>query len=303
VIDVDAEVMQRSDEASLHAAEQTIAHIEAEFVGDVPNLLDSLVEHGPYAYNLATAEERKADGSVNLAIVSTRDDIQKGYIFIHDRSNVLSYVSLTEIRGEWYTFHEGIAGSSLKATGQENESYGVALFPSGSGKGITGELLGKDLFALADRRAHDRVNARREIIAHHDRYIEAFRSADIEGVLAVLSPEAKAAIRDYVDDTGSLIQLDSREAHRHYYQALFAKYEIVSVDLLRRVTQEWYVFAETRVVARLSGTTLVFNIAEWFMPGLDGLFVARIGHGTDPAPPHLPLHENLPLHPRSLDQQ
>ena len=61
--------------------------------------------------------------------------------------------------------------------------------------------------------------------------------------------------------------------------------EIVGVDLLQRVAQEWYMFAELRLVVRLraTGEAISFNTAEFFVPGKDGRFIIRVGHGTDPA--------------------
>jgi hypothetical protein len=304
VIDVDPTVLERSAQASLHAAEQTITHIEAEFEGDVPNLLNTLVENGPYAYNVMVRYENELpDGTVEVRIETTREEIHEGYIYIHDNYNVLSYLSLVELRGEWYTFHEGIAGSSDRTTANSpaTEGLGIALFPSGKGHGITGELLWSDLLGISAMRDRDKVQERREVILRHDRYLEALRAGDVEGVLSVLSPDSKAGIRDYAHETGTLVRLEGLEEHRSYYNDLFERYEIVSVDLLRRVAQDWYVFSETRVVVRSGDDILAFNVAEWFAPGTDGQFVARIGHGTDPAVlDGVPEFNNVKLHPHSL---
>jgi hypothetical protein len=51
------------------------------------------------------------------------------------------------------------------------------------------------------------------------------------------------------------------------------------------VTDDWYVFAELRIVAvrRGSAGTVAFNTAEFHVPAKDGRFIARIGHGTEPS--------------------
>jgi hypothetical protein len=126
------------------------------------------------------------------------------------------------------------------------------------------------------------------LVALHNDYIEAFRQADPDAIIALYCENVQAAVRDYVDDTGTLVALDGREAHRDYYGMLFAKYQVVSVDLLHRVSADWYVFAELRITANAqsgpdAGKTVSFHTAEWLAPGHDGRFVARIGHGTDPA--------------------
>jgi hypothetical protein len=57
-----------------------------------------------------------------------------------------------------------------------------------------------------------------------------------------------------------------------------------AVDILHRLVDEWYVFAELRltVAERTTGETRAFHTAEFFIPANDGRFIARIGHGTDP---------------------
>jgi hypothetical protein len=95
-------------------------------------------------------------------------------------------------------------------------------------------------------------------------------------------------MRDYVNETGTLTNLDGSEAHRSYYEALFAKYDVRSVEMLRRVAQDWYVFSELRFTVGVrdgadAGETLAFHTAEFFVTGHDGRFIVRIGHGTDPS--------------------
>jgi hypothetical protein len=80
--------------------------------------------------------------------------------------------------------------------------------------------------------------------------------------------------------------LDGKDAHRAYYRSLFEKYDVQSVDLLYRVVQEWYVFAELRLTVRPRASggsgSVAFHTAEFFVPTGDCRFIARIGHGTDP---------------------
>ena len=46
---------------------------------------------------------------------------------------------------------------------------------------------------------------------------------------------------------GTLTTLEGADAHRAYYQAFFDKYEVLSVDVLSQVAEDWYVFVELRV--------------------------------------------------------
>ena len=71
--------------------------------------------------------------------------------------------------------------------------------------------------------------------------------------------------------------LEGKDAHRFYYQAFFEKYEVRGVDLLDRVVQDWYVFAEYLVnyddghVRRLALTHPIEN----------GKITGTFGYGRD----------------------
>ena len=56
-------------EQATHAFEQTQTHIDAEIVGDIPPLMETLAPEGPYAYTLMP--EVHPDGSVKIPILST----------------------------------------------------------------------------------------------------------------------------------------------------------------------------------------------------------------------------------------
>ena len=104
-------------------------------------------------------------------------------------------------------------------------------------------------------------------------------------MLATLHDGVASAVRDYVDDTGTLVELSGQSTHRSWYQALFEKYEIQSVQPLCQVIEDWYVFSELRILAapRSGAGTVAFHTAEFHIPAKDGRFIARIGHGTEPA--------------------
>lgn len=295
VIDTDPELLKQSAEAALHAAEETYLHVAAEITaadGDYDALMSTLVEDGPYGYTIQP--QINGDGSVRAPIISTWDDIYAAYEQVRGRSDLLSSESLIEIRGLWYVFQESFAIGRLRETGEvQPGSHILALFPTGAGKGISGELvwprvpeqfLGRGEVP-ADWPA-DPMERRRAILALHDRYLHAYRSGDSAALAATLNQDMQGGVRDYVADTGTLIEISGGEAARSHYSGLFEKYEILSVELLDRVVQDWYVFAEVRVTAqvRSDGQTVSFHLAEYNVVANDGLFFVRIGHGTDIAP-------------------
>jgi hypothetical protein len=288
-IDHDPELLRKSANAAVHAAEQAWIHMQAEYAGRVPELMATLTAEGPYAYTIIP--EVHADGGIKLPIIVTGEGIRQAYTLIRGASELICSEPLVEIRGTWYTFTEALNRGRLKGSDVTAESETVALFPSSTGKGITGELvwvrtprskLGRGpRTAVADV---PEMQLRRRLLALHDRYVNALRAADIDGLLETMDDSVQAAVRDYVSDTGTLTSLDGKEAHRGYYRSLFNKFDVLSAELLDRVVQEWYVFAELRVTLRQrGGGTVAFHTAEYFVPAHDGRFIARIGHGTDPA--------------------
>ena len=290
VIDIDAELLRASADAAAHAAEQTMIHIDAEIVGRVPELLDTLRDEGPYAYSLLS--EVDINGRVKLPIMTTREEIREAYTMIRGASDLLRVEPLVEIRGTWYTFHEGISHGRRKGSDVVNKNPTLALFPVSRDKGITGELVWvyRSPASLGaspgtETESVTQWHRRRDLLGLHERYLQALREADVAAVLDVLNDGVQSAIRDYVNDTGTIIDLDGKAAHRSFYEELFAEYAIESIELLDRVIQDWYVFAELRFTARhrgAPGSTIAFHTAEFHMPGSDGRFIGRIGHGTDP---------------------
>jgi len=296
VMDIDPEVLRLDAEAIDHATEQTTIHVEAEIKGVIPELMETLTPEGPYAYTILP--EVHPDGSVRLPILTTWEEIEEAYKLVRGMSALLSVIPLTEIRGEWYTFQDNVSRGELRATGERGAHQTLALFPSGRGTGITGELIwvrvpraalgARGDATEASAEVTDEMFVREEVLLLHERYMEALRLADVEGVLETFNDGVASAVRDYVNDTGTLTTLEGKDAHRAYYEALFEKYEIRSVQAFDRVAEEWYMFAELRMtVSPRSGADgrgpLAFHTAEFFIPANDGRFIARIGHGTDPA--------------------
>ena len=289
VIDTDAGLLRDSAAAALHAAEQTTIHIDAEIVGHVPELMETLRSEGPYAY--AIMPHVRPDGTVALPILSTREQIHDAYTMIRGASDLLSAEPMIEIRGAWYTFQEATAIGRHKETGIVSENLTLGLFPVSTDKGITGELVWVVLprAELGGVAAGDETKSqwelRRDVLAQHERYIRALRDADVDTIVDCLNEGVASAVRDYVDNTGKLVSLEGKDAHRSYYQSFFDTFAVQSIDILDRVVQDSYAFAELRyaVAPRDNGSsTVAFHTAEFHVVAGDGRFIARIGHGTDP---------------------
>jgi hypothetical protein len=287
--DPDPTLLRDLTAAAIHAGVQAIVHNEAEVVGSVPGLLDTLAPSDTYAYMLMP--DFQPDGSIRLPISTTREEVRAIYEIVRGRSDVISEEPVIELRTPWYALWETISTGQRKGTTERHEHPLVVLSPAGSADGITGEIIWpllpwEILGTGADTTTgKDDGLLRQELRLRHMRLLDAMGAADVDGILAEIDPGAASAVRNQVHDTDALVELVGNEGHRAHYEALFARYEIVSVELIHRVTQPWYVFAETRLTVREragAGRTLAFHNADIHAPGRSGTLIAWLGWGTEP---------------------
>jgi hypothetical protein len=290
LIDVDPELLRRSAVAQLHAFAEVADHLAKEETGHIPTILDTLVPGGPWAW--AIVPFAHDDGSIDLPLKTTHEGIEEMYGIIRGHSDVLSTEIVAEVRGTWFVFAEAFSRMRVKQTGVEGAYEMVLMLPVTSGPGITGEIafwnmgrevLGKDLPLAPALRP---IDMRRHLVALHDEYLDAFRIADAHAMSTCFSQGCQGAVRDYVNDTGTLTLLDDLDGMRRYYQAFFDLYDVQTVEVLERIAQDWYLFAEVRVeaVARASDrgeSRVAFHVGELFIPGRENKFIVHLGHGTD----------------------
>jgi hypothetical protein len=297
VVDVDPDLLRRSAAAQLHAAKAGIDHVQSEMTGDVDLIVATLAAQGPYGYTIR--QQLAEDGTLRVPILSTRAEIFAEYKAVRSLSDVLGHQGMIDIRGHWYLFHDVITTSQRRPDGPVNRHNTLVLCPvKGSSEGITGEIFWhrtpREGLGRGDDHALKDADRRTLLLYHydtHETYLAALRNADVDGLAALANDSVQLAIRDYVTDSGTLTQTESRvgeerNSYRTYWRAFFDKFEILSVDMLQRAVEEWYVFAELRFTARIKrgGEKVAFNIAEFLVTARDGRFVAHIGHGTDIAP-------------------
>ena len=293
-LDIDPEILRITAAASAHAYAQSIWHIDEEIKassGVMEPLYDTLVPEGPYAYMVVP--EVRADGTVSLPRLTLREEIIEAYQMIRGHSDLTEVIGLTEIRGTWYTFQDNMSRVRIKADDQDYSTQTLGLFPSGRGPGITGELIWirypVETLGRPDEPntiPADQVLARERVYQRYEQFLNGVRANDVGTVMDVLHASVASTTRDYVEDTGTITDLEGAAAHQAYYEAFFDRYEVRDVEKLAQVTDDWYVFSELRwTVAPRNGTgEYAFHTAEFWAPAKTGQFIARIGHGTDPAP-------------------
>jgi hypothetical protein len=294
-LDIDPEILRVTAAASAHAYAQSIWHIEEEIRsanGIFEPLYETLTDEGPYAYMVWP--DLQPDGSIKLPRLTTFEEIVECYGIVRGHSDLLEVLGLTEIRGTWFTFQDNVTRACMRSDRDTVHSIQtLGLFPSGSGPGITGELvwirMPVEALGSSDEPntiPSDPLAARERIYRQFEAFLDAARGNDVDAVMATLHDSVASTVRDYVEDTGTITAHEGAEVTRSHYEALFARYEVRSLEKLSQVTEDWYVFAELRweVTERATGDRFAFHTAEMWMPAKTGTFIARVGHGTEPAP-------------------
>jgi hypothetical protein len=286
IFDLDAGLLRASADAAVHARRQTQRHLEAEFTNNVIQVMDSLVPEGPYAYTSMGAIRPGSEGKQGLSAITARDAVHEYYQRIHTETHTTEFVAVSEINAEWYTFYEGVATVRFNSLGQTLETTTLLLFPSGRGEGVIGEMVWERSLGGPEGDV-DGNTWRIGLVRTHDRLVEALVAGDVNGALSVFTPEHESVIRDYTTDTGELVALAGADAHRKWLESFLDLYDIVTADVIRRISQPSYLFTETSLVVRVrhgdrAGRTVRFRVAGWYVPGADGRFKATVAYGTDP---------------------
>lgn len=293
-VGVDPKILDVTAAAAAEAYDKAILHVGEEIKARDPSnlsaLIDSLAPEGPYAYTIMPRVS--PDGTVQLPVLATRDEIAEAYKLIRGLSDLHEVAGLTEIAGSWYLFQDAMTVGGPKDTDVRNHRHTIGLFPSGTTKGITGELVWlrvprTELGAPDDveLEAEDELHTRRQVLDRFTEYLDGLRANDVDAVLKPLHGGVASAVRDYVSGSSTLVELSGKNDHRRWFTEFFALYEVRAVQTIHLVTTEWYAFSEMRVQVqdRADDVPLVFHTAEFYVTAKDGRFIARIGHGTDPA--------------------
>jgi hypothetical protein len=269
------------------AGDLSWAHIHSEYTQDPYAIAETLATGVPLAWTLARPSDADG-GAFRFLAGTTKDEVRQQYESLRKELEIHGWEPLLEIRTGWYTMSQGISTLKLVPSGQTTKGETVVMFPVGT-DGILGELQVATVGRLPDGRApvdQDRLPLRRmAVLAEHDAHIEALRAEDVDRIVGSYVPDAAIAIRSYLTDESSLLNVNGSAAIRSYYGELFSRYRVLDVQLVNRVAETWYVFAELHwTVEERSGAgrTLEFCTAD--VASIDGerRYWVRTGAGTDP---------------------
>jgi hypothetical protein len=261
-------------------------HIFAEFTQDPVQIAATLDTQAPVAWTLAL-ESPEHDNAYRFRTGVTIDEVRQRYEELRSDLEIHGWEPMLEIRTGWYMMSQGVSLLRVAKTGQMRQGETVVMFPVGV-DGILGELQVGTVGRMADGTEppqEERLPLRRlAVLSEHNEYMEALRNGDVDRIVSQHKDGAAVAIRNYLTDESSLLNVAGLDDIRAHYTALFEKYRVLDIDLVNRVAETWYVFAELRwiVEERATGRKLEFCTADLNSIDPERKYWVRTGAGTDP---------------------
>jgi hypothetical protein len=288
------------------AAELGWGHLQSEYSQDIPTVLATIEQNGPWTWTLpnslptsdGAAEydgDQQPDTGLHYISATDMDQIREQYESMRDTVELWDWLSMTELRGAWYMVTQGVAMLRDVNSGDSFQLESATLFPVGE-DGILGEVQIGNL-------ANERVNRWPEVPTHpgeiplpmkrvhatvlHTRLVDALRAEDVDGIVATMRPDVATAIRDYTTDPYTVSNTVGRDELAGYYRRLFERYRVREIQTVNRLVESWYVFSELHWTlehrtGRRAGELIEFCTADLLPIDAEGTFWVRTGAGTDP---------------------
>jgi hypothetical protein len=283
-------------------------HLQSEYSQDIPTVLSTIETNGPWTWTLPNslptadgateyAGDDRSDTAEDLHYISASDmvEIRAQYESMRVTVEVWDWLSMTELRSAWYMITHGVAKLRDVQSGAWFQLESVTLFPVGD-DGILGEVQIGNL-------ANDRVNRWPEVPSSpgeiplpmrrvhatvlHNRFVDALRAEKVDEILATMRPNVATAIRDYTVDDYAVSNTEGTQALGEHYDQLFARFRVREIQIVNRVVESWYVFAELHWTVEhrageRAGELVEFCTADILPIDADGQFWVRTGAGTNP---------------------
>jgi hypothetical protein len=267
------------------------AHLAAEYTQDIDQVLATLDETGPLTWTLP--QMVGDDGGVTYLAGVNMEEIRGQYENLRELVQIHGWDALAEIRQGWYMLTHGVTTLKVVATGETSRGETVTMFPAWNG-GILGEVQIGEVGTRRESRWPEVPKVpgdiplpgkRLEALACHNSYLDALRAEDVGALVAAHRVNGAATIRNYLTSQSTLLNTTGVSQLANYFSALFERFRVMDIQLVNRLVESWYVFAELHwVVEERAGERriLEFCTAETSPLDPDGKYWVRTGAGTDP---------------------
>jgi hypothetical protein len=273
------------------------AHIESEFTQDVDTVLATIQPDGPWTWTLPNNGFIPSSPDLQYFSATTLEEIRDVYVDMRNYVEVWEWLATTEIRAGWYTVTHGVSKLRDVAKDEYVQLESITMFPVGT-EGILGEVQIGDLGVARENR-WDAVGSgpddvplpfkRLETLDLHKRFVDAVKAEDPDAILATMRPDIATAIRSYLTDEHLVLNAKGGAELRDYYAALFSRFKILDLQVVNRISESWFIFAELHWTVEhrsgdRAGQIVEFCTADIAPLDPQGLFWVRTGAGTDPVP-------------------
>lgn len=281
--------------AAVRSGEMAWAHIESEFTQDVDTVMATLEPDGPWTWTLPNNGFIPSSPDLQYFSATTLEEIRDVYVNMRNYVEVWEWLATTEIRAGWYTVTHGVSKLRDVVKDEYVQLESITMFPVGA-EGILGEVQIGDLGVARENRWDAVATSPGEVplplkrldtLGLHTRLVEAIKAEDPDAILATMRADVATAIRSYLQDEYVVLNAKGSAELRDYYVALFERFKVRDLQVVTRVAESWFVFAELHWTVEhrsgeRAGEVVEFCTADIAPVDPDGVFWVRTGAGTDP---------------------
>lgn len=268
------------------AAELSWIHIWSELTQDPDKIAATLATDAPIAWALAVPSAA-AGGAYRFLEGCSIEGVRDQYEGLRSMLEIHGWEPIIEVRASWYTMWSGVSNIKTVSTGVIQKGQTAVLFPVG-GDGILGELQIGTVGRYPDGTAprdDGRVPVRRlGALYNHEDYLESLRKGDVDAIMAAWRDDAAIAFRNYLVDESQLLNVGGSGQIRDYFTSLFKRYRVIDIQIVNRVIDTWFLFAELHWIVedRANGLKSEFCTADLTSIDEDLKYWVCTGAGTDP---------------------
>src|SRR4051794_19752336 len=269
-------------------------HFIYELSNDVDHIMKSMKSYEPMFTSLIvdpkTIDPRflvKLPGvdenGPGLTRCHTPEEQRAFYLESRKRMNIADAQLFTSVGTDWFAFVHLIVTMRSPSSGDLTDREALGLLPvTPDEETIAGEIgLTFPTYAKQGDAPGAPALERASTLKVHLAWLDGLNSRDPEKMRSAYADGAIATIYNPLD--GSVVERGGAQAVASFYEDLFDAYPSVSVDVVMRIIDRWYVFTDLRwQVADRSGSQSWFRTADIAVVNPDNKIVTHLGLGTKP---------------------
>lgn len=269
-------------------------HFDYEMSNDVDHIMKSMKSYEPMFTSLIVDPKSIdprflvplpgiSESGPGLTRCHTPDEQKAFYLESRKRMNIADAQLFTSVGSDWFAFIHLIVTMRSPSSGELTDCEALGLLPvTPDEETIAGEIgLTFPPYAKQGDAPGAPALERASTLRVHLAWLDGLNSRDPEKMRSAYADGVIATIYNPLD--GSVVERGGAQSVASFYEDLFDAYPSVSVDVVMRIIDRWYVFTELRwQVADGSGSQSWFRTADIAVVNPDNKIVTHLGLGTKP---------------------